>query len=151
MEELALLVVLRASDGLTFTWSQDISIASSWSTDNHGSASSDGRFLTLISYNGGHRVYDLTTGTEYFQDSWNLQPPLIGNPTYIAHDHINHRYIIGDYSDDNFAIYNDSIYNYSMGTGNFTAYSINTTNNITKIILFMPSFFNCSTLDLNLF
>ena len=38
-----------SANGLTFTWSQDISIASSWADDNHAFAS-DGRFLTLISY-----------------------------------------------------------------------------------------------------
>jgi hypothetical protein len=121
-----------SSNGLNFTWSEDISISSSWSTDNHGFAC-DGRFLVLISRSNGHRVYDLETGTQYSQDSWNLQPSGIGNPTQIAHDHINNRYIIGDHEDNDFVIYNDAIYDYEVGIGNFTSYPINTTYNITKI------------------
>jgi len=41
-----------SSNGLTLTWNKDIIIPSSWNTDNHGFAS-DGRFLVLLSYNGG--------------------------------------------------------------------------------------------------
>jgi parallel beta-helix repeat protein len=38
-----------------------------------------------------------------------MRPSGISNPTYATHDHLNHRYIVGDYNTYDFAVYDDKI------------------------------------------
>jgi len=122
-----------SNDGLNLIWDQDIIIdADSWSPDNHGFAS-DGKYLVLISYQNGHHVYDLVNGNLSSSPAWDLRPTGIANPTFITHDHVNHRYIIGDYSDYDFVIYNDSAIGTDATQGNYTSYTVNTTSTIFKI------------------
>ena len=81
-----------------------------WPNDDHGIAT-DGRFLYRIRYAQGYKVWDLSAGSTvpvYFNGNGqgacgksgtmcSINPPGIGNATYIAHDHVNSRFLVGDY------------------------------------------------------
>lgn len=124
-------IVLRlynvSENGTYFSWSQDFNIASSWSTDNHGIVS-DGDSLVLISFQEGHRIFSLVNLNLSYEDSWNMRPSGIGNPTFITYDHVGKRVLIGDYGDRDFAVFNGS---YSQGS--FVSTTTETNSAITNI------------------
>ena len=96
----------------TISWDQDFILTDSevWPNDDHGIAT-DGRYLYRINYNQGYRVWDLSAGTTVpviFNGSGSgecgesgtmcpINPSGFSNATYIAHDHVNARYLVGDY------------------------------------------------------
>lgn len=124
-------IILRlynvSENGTYWSWSQDFNIATSWATDNHGIVS-DGDSLVLISHLEGHRIFSLVNLNLQSQDSWDMRPSGIGNPTFITYDHVGKRVLIGDYNDREFAVYNGS-----YSTGNFTSTTTETTATILNI------------------
>ncbi|MBI2572805.1 hypothetical protein HYV86_03020 [Candidatus Woesearchaeota archaeon] len=124
-----------SANGTSFNWSEDITIsASPWNTDNHGFAS-DGTYLTLISFTHGHKVYNLVNRSEHHANTvWTIRPTGIGNPTFITHDHINKRILVGDYADRDFIIFNDTrTSTTSLNAGNFTSTTTTVVDNIYNI------------------
>ncbi len=98
-----------SANGTSFNWSEDINISASWNTDNHGFAS-DGTYLALISFDSGHKVYNLVNRSEHHANTaWDIRPTGIGNPTFITYDHTNHRILVGDYGDRDFIIFNGGV------------------------------------------
>jgi hypothetical protein len=114
-----------SDDGKTFTWDEDIELTDGVNLDNHGFTLVSGRYLVLISYRNGARVWDIHKDQLVEDISWNLRPNNIGNPTFVSHDHKNNRIIIGDYRDSDFAIYNDTRHYLNVTIDEVRTYSTN--------------------------
>ena len=101
----------------TVTWDQDYILTDTegWPNDDHGIAT-DGQYLYRINYNQGYKVWDLSAGSTVpvlFNGSGSgecgdsgtfcpINPSGISNATYIAHDHVNARYVVGDFDAQRF-------------------------------------------------
>jgi hypothetical protein len=104
--------VTGSGTSATITWDKDYTLTDTarWPGDDHGIAT-DGRYLYRIQYAQGYKVWDLEAGdtTPVLFDGngsgdcgdtgtfCRINPAGFSNATYIAHDHVNARYLVGDF------------------------------------------------------
>ncbi|MDO8318278.1 DUF4347 domain-containing protein, partial [Rhodoferax sp.] len=95
-----------SSDGLTLSFSQDLVVNDpvAFPGDHHGTVS-DGRYLYIMTTNGGYKAYDLSNGTlAYNGTGWGMTDPALGsggnlgNVTYLTRDPLSGALIAGDYN-----------------------------------------------------
>ncbi|MFN5330932.1 MAG: ELWxxDGT repeat protein, partial [Planctomycetota bacterium] len=101
-----------SSDGLTLTFSRDLTLNDSWTPKEVGVAS-DGTYLYRQSNLTGYKVYSLATGAVVYDGTsattgWSLQDSdrggTLSNPCFINRDHITGRYYIADWNASKFMV-----------------------------------------------
>jgi hypothetical protein len=105
--------VTGTGSAATLSWDRDWVLTDTqagWPSDDHGIAT-DGKYLYRIRYAMGYKVWDLSAGStvpvKFNGDGQGacaesgtlcpINPPGFYNATYIAHDHVNSRYLVGDF------------------------------------------------------
>ena len=113
----------------TLTFSEDIVLAdneSGWPSDDHGIAT-DGTYLYQSHFDEGYKSYALQSGAPSYVafngngsgscgadtgvsgglceiSGWSKSGLTVGNATYFGRDHVNKRYIMGDYDEPQFVV-----------------------------------------------
>lgn len=126
---LRLYTVSGSGSSVTLTFSEDIVLADSesgWPSDDHGIAT-DGTYLYQSHFDEGYKSYALQSGTPSYVvfngngsgscgadagvsgrlcaiSGWSKGGLTVGNATYFGRDHVNKRYIMGDYDNPYFVL-----------------------------------------------
>lgn len=90
----------------TVTWSEDFTLidTESWPGDDHGIATDGVYMYRILCCSSTYKSWKLVSGADspiaHFGEV--NEEDGLGNATYITHDHVNSRYIIGDYDGPRF-------------------------------------------------
>ena len=129
----------------TLTWDEDVVLADAepnWPSDDHGIAT-DGTYLYQSHYSEGYKVFELRSGEPSYvvfngdgsgacgADSgvsgglcaisgWTKNGLTVGNATFFGRDHVNKRYLMGDYGSNQF-VYTETATDQPAGIGTIAA------------------------------
>lgn len=145
---LRLYSVTGEGSSATLTWDEDVVLAdaeSNWPSDDHGIAT-DGTYLYQSHYDQGYKVFELRSGEPSYvvfngngsgdgstcgADSgvsgrlckisgWTKDRLTVGNATFFGRDHVNKRYLMGDYNSNQF-VYTETATDQPAGIGTISA------------------------------
>lgn len=122
--------VIGTGNSATITWSEDFILADTgfWIGDDHGIATDGVYVYRIVCCESRYKSWKLVSGAPSpvsYDGTGDTHDDGVGNATYITHDHVHSRYLIGDYSNNRF--YMTTSQNPGVGPGVTTTTTTTTT------------------------